>query len=57
MAPRSTSKFAANLVVDHSREIVDRLITDLEQILECHAEFEQWLKDHGKDNLSHDGSN
>ncbi len=46
MAPKSTSNYAAKLVVDHSREVVDKMVGDLEHLLDRHAEFEKWVDIH-----------
>lgn len=46
MTPESPSQFAANLVVEQSPEVVDRLIGELEHMLERHAAFDRWLSEH-----------
>ncbi len=46
MAPKSTSNYAAKLVVDHSREVVDRMVGELENLLDRHAEFDKWVETH-----------
>ncbi len=46
MAPKSTSNYAAKLVVDHSREVVDKMVSDLEHLLDRHAAFDKWVDTH-----------